>query len=142
MVDSPITRRWFFAAAIYNFVWGTVVGLFPNLYFEQLGIPLPNYPALMQCVAMIVGVYGIGYWLIAIDPRRFGPFVYVGLAGKVLGPVGFVWAAMKGDLPWSFGWLNVTNDLIWLPVFIPFAWAVYKAEKERQISATQTPSKK
>ncbi len=129
MVDLNRYRKWFYAAAAYNAVWGTIVGLFPGLIFKWLGMPLPNYPSLMQAIGMIVGVYAIGYWLIGLNPQRYGPFVYIGLAGKILGPIGFAYSAMKGELPWSFGLVNVTNDLIWLPSFIPFAWAVYKNER-------------
>ena len=129
MIDLQKYRKWFYAAAVYNAFWGTIVGLFPNLIFRSLGMTIPNYPALMQAIGMIVGVYAIGYWLVAANPQRYGPFVYIGLAGKVLGPLGFIYAAVKGDLPWSFGLVNVTNDLIWLPSFIPFAWAVYRNER-------------
>lgn len=131
MEDLRRYRKWFYAAAAYNFVWGTAVGLFPNLIFQMLGLTLPNYPVLMQCVGMVVGVYAIGYWMIGVNPERFGPFVFVGLAGKVLGPIGFVYAAIRGDLPWAFGWVNVTNDLIWLPAFIPFAVLVARREFSR-----------
>jgi hypothetical protein len=124
-------RNWFFAATAYNFAWGTVVGFFPNLPFSILKMSPCNYPPLMQAMGMIVGVYAIGYLLVAIDPDRFGPFVFVGLAGKVLGPLGFVWAAVNGQLPWRFGWINVTNDLIWLPAFFPFAWSVYLNERRK-----------
>jgi len=134
-------RKWFYAAALYNFVWGSVVGLFPNLPFTLLHMTLPNYPALMQCIGMIVGVYAIGYFLIGWDPERFGPFVWVGLAGKVLGPLGFVWAASKGDLPWVFGWINVTNDLIWLPAFIPFSILVWREERSRLSSRRKDSAK-
>ncbi|HWD41618.1 MAG TPA: hypothetical protein VG944_22435 [Fimbriimonas sp.] len=114
-------RPWFYAAAAYNAVWGTFVGLYPNTFFQWLGMPLPNYPALFQCIGMMVGVYAIAYWYIARDPVRFGPMVYVGLLGKLFGPIGFLWAALHGALPWAFGWINVFNDLIWLPAFIGFA---------------------
>ena len=127
-------RKWFYAASVYNLVWGTVAGLFPSLPFALLGMPPSNYPALMQCIGMIVGVYAIGYLMVAIDPDRFGPFVFIGLAGKVLGPIGFVWAASRGELPWRFGWINVTNDLIWLPAFIPFAWSVFLNERAKLAS--------
>ena len=120
-------KPWFYAAAIYNATWGTLVGLFPNLRFKWVGMPPLNYPSMFQCIGMMVGVYAIGYWLIARDPVRYGPFVYIGLLGKILGPLGFVWAAANGQLPWSFGWINVTNDLIWLPAFIGFAWRVWRS---------------
>ena len=67
---------------------------------------------------MVVGVYGVGYLIAAADPVRHWPIVFVGLLGKVLGPLGFLSAATRGDLPWVFGVTIMTNDLIW---WFPFA---------------------
>jgi hypothetical protein len=71
----------------------------------------------------VVGVYGVGYWIAAFDPLKHYPIVLVGFLGKLLGPIGFLDAAIKGRLPWAFGWINVTNDLIW---WIPFALILYR----------------
>ena len=50
-------------AAVYNLLWGAVAIIFPMLLFQLVGLdPLPNYPELWQCIGMIVGVYGVGYW--------------------------------------------------------------------------------
>jgi hypothetical protein len=114
-------RPWFYAATVYNFVWGTIVVLFPNLYFDLVGLLQPNYPALWQSVGMMVQVYAIGYWLIARDPVRYAPLVWVGLAGKTFGPLGFLWAATHGEIPWQFGYTLLLNDLIWWPAFWIFA---------------------
>lgn len=119
-------RPWFFVAATYNAIWGTFTTLFPDQWFRWFGMERSNYPQLMAAIGMIVGVYALGYWLIAIDPRRFGPFVFIGLLGKVFGPIGFLIGAIRGELPWVFGWINVMNDLVWLPIFIPFSILVYK----------------
>ncbi len=121
-------RPWFYAAAAYNLIWGTVVVLAPNLFFQVVGMAPLNYPPIMQGMGMIVGVYALGYWLIARNPVRFGPFVYIGLLGKLFGPIGFVGSALRHELPWSFGWMNLTNDVIWLPAFICFAVALVKIE--------------
>lgn len=129
MPDLNRYRPWFLAAAVYNVLWGGLVSLFPNAIFQWLGMPAPNYPQLFQCIGMIVGVYGYAYWLIARNPERYGPLVYVGLLGKVLGPLGFLVAAVRGELPWAFGWVNVFNDLIWLPAFIGFAAAVWRRDR-------------
>ena len=99
------------AAAVYNLVWGTLVVLFPLQSFELLNMQPPRYPELWQCIGMIVGVYGVGYWIAADDPLRHWPIVVVGLLGKIFGPIGFVMAATRGSLPWSVGWTIVTNDL-------------------------------
>jgi hypothetical protein len=44
--------------------------------------------------------------------------VLIGLLGKVLGPLGFVWAMASGQLPLAFGWTILGNDLIWWPAFL------------------------
>ena len=105
------------AAGIYNIAWGTLVVLFPLAPFRWAGMQPPNYPQLWQCIGMIVGVYGVGYWIAAGDPLRHWPIVLVGLLGKIFGPIGFLNAARHGELPWRAGWVNITNDLIW---WIPF----------------------
>jgi hypothetical protein len=106
------------AAAVYNLAWGTLVILFPNVPFRWAGMPEPNYPQLFQCLGMVVGVYGIGYWIAASDPERHWPIVLVGLLGKIFGPLGFFLSGLRGTLPWVAGWTIVTNDLIW---WCPFA---------------------
>jgi hypothetical protein len=112
------------AAGIYNLLWGAAVVLFPSQPFAWLGMPPPNYPELWQCIGMVVGVYGVGYWIAASDPARHWPIVLVGWLGKVLGPIGFLNAALVGSLPWSFGLVNVTNDLVW---WVPFTLILYYA---------------
>jgi hypothetical protein len=124
-------RGWFWAAAAYNAVFGALATLWPNAIFDWLNIARPNYPPLFQAIGMMVGVYAIGYALIAINPERYGPFVWVGLLGKACGPIGLAFAARTGQLPWRFGWVNVMNDLIWLPAFLLFAWEVIKFERHR-----------
>jgi hypothetical protein len=114
------------AAAVYNLAWGAVVIAAPMAMFDLAGLPRPNYPEIWQCVGMIVGVYGVGYWIAAQNPVLHWPIVLVGLLGKVLGPVGFFEAAARGRFPWSFGWVILTNDLIW---WIPFALLLREARQ-------------
>ena len=114
------------AAAIYNVLWGALVVFFPNVIFEWLGMPLPNYPEIWQAVGMIVGVYGIGYWIAGEAPMVHWPIVLVGFLGKVFGPIGFLKAVLTGALPLRFGWINVLNDLIW---WVPFGLILWKARQ-------------
>lgn len=111
-------------AGVYNLTWGAAVVLFPLAFFRLMGLPEPTYPQIWQCVGMIVGVYGIGYWIAARDPARHWPIVLVGLLGKVFGPIGLVIAAVQGQLPWSFGWMIIFNDVPW---WIPFLAILYHA---------------
>ncbi len=111
-------------AAAYNMAWGALVVLFPLAPFRWAGMVPPNYPQIWQCVGMIVGDYGVGYAIAARDPLRHWPIVLVGLLGKVLGPIGFAFSVVRGDLPWIAGWTILTNDLIW---WVPFALILRRA---------------
>jgi hypothetical protein len=102
---SRRSQRWLTAAAAYNAVAGTVFVL-----------AAPG--AAWKCVGMIILVYALGYWFAS---RRPNPeLVAVGLLGKVLGPIGFVWAVAAGLLPLWFGLVIVSNDVIWWPAFVRY----------------------
>jgi hypothetical protein len=111
-------ERVLWAAAAYNVAFGIFAGLFPNAYFDWLGMDAPRYPSLWQCVGMIVACYGVGYAFAARRPLVLWPMVLVGLLGKILGPLGFLFALSMGEVPLRFGWILLTNDVIWwLPFF-------------------------
>ena len=124
-------KRWLLAAGVYNIVWGLLFGAFPHALFDWASMERPNYPELWQCIAMIVGVYGVGYAIASVDPYRHWPIVLVGFLGKLFGPIGFAQAALTGRMPWKFGIVNIFNDLIWLiPFFLILrgAWRAYLAD--------------
>ena len=91
--------------------------LFPGALFQWLGLSEPLYPALWQVTGMFVLVFAPAYWWAARRPAQHANLVAVGLLGKLLGPAGFLAAAVAGQLPWEFGWVVVFNDLIWWPAF-------------------------
>jgi small multidrug resistance pump len=119
--ELQIYRRWFYAAAIYNAAWGIAVVLFPDPVLRLAGLDSPGATPLIQVMGMMVGVYAYGYYLLAREPRRYCGLIWIGLAGKTFGPIGFVYSAATGTLPWTFGWICVFNDLIWWPIFWRFA---------------------
>jgi predicted permease len=117
-----VWRWWFRAAAIYNLISGLATVLIPSVVLDLAGVKGLSHISFFQCIGMMVAVYAIGYWFLAVNPRRYAAFIWVGLAGKAFGPIGYVYAASRGELPWSFGWFNFFNDVIWLPAFCIFAY--------------------
>ncbi len=124
------------AAAVYNIAWGAWVILAPQAMFTWAGMEPPRYPEIWQCVGMIVGVYGVGYAVASRDPLTHWPIVLVGLLGKILGPIGFLDAALRGHLPWAWGATILTNDLIW---WIPFALILRAAWLRTSAAEGPTP---
>ncbi|MDB5032837.1 MAG: hypothetical protein JWQ98_78 [Chlorobi bacterium] len=126
MFNERTLRLVFRAAAVYNIIWGIVVIIFPQFLFDLGGLPRINYPFLMSGIGMFVGVYGYGYWVVANEPRRYPQLVIIGLLGKTLGPIGWVYHVFNGDVPARTLWVNVFNDLIWLPFFVGYLWWYYR----------------
>ena len=112
-----VYRTVFGAAAVYNVAFGLWAALFPSAFFDLVQIPRPSYPAIWGCLGMVVGLYGVLYAYAARHLDRAFPLIAVGLAGKILGPIGWVVAVAGGEWPIRTFTLIVFNDLIW---WIPF----------------------
>src|SRR5438876_600609 len=113
-------RPWFYAAAAYNLAWGLVVIVWPVSFFRLIGMPLANEIASWQALGMMVLVYAPAYWWVARDPMRHRHLVVIALLGKLLGPLGFLWALHGHTLPLLFGLTILTNDCLWWPAFTTF----------------------
>ncbi len=118
------------AAAVYNILWGTWVVLFPNHFFELVGMALTTHPMIWQGMGMVIGVYGLGYWWASQDPTTHWPIVAVGFLGKIFDPIGFFFNYLQGVVPFEFIYTLFTNDFIWL---IPFFLILRKANKNKGI---------
>jgi hypothetical protein len=114
----------FILAGAYNIVWGLYTMLDPQWLFRFAGMPLANYPEIFACLGMVVGLYGVVYWQVARDPEHGFLLAAVGLAGKLLGPIGLAQLLISGLWPLKSSVLCLTNDLIW---WIPFALYLYDA---------------
>jgi len=117
-------RAVFLAAGIYNIAWGLYAAVDPQWLFRFAAMPPLNYPEIFACLGMVVGLYGIVYLEIARVPERGWLYAAIGLAGKTLGPIGWVMLVARGEWPLATIVLCATNDLIW---WIPFALYLYDA---------------
>ena len=131
------------AAAVYNIVWGSLVVLLPLTTLGWLMTPeeIASIGTIgvnfWQCIGMIVGVYGVGYWVAAADPIRHWPIVLVGFLGKIFGPIGFAFGLIQGTVPTSFGWTILPNDLIW---WIPFGAILISARRAPRSGSSPIPA--
>lgn len=115
---ARVYRFVFGAAAAYNIAFGLWAALAPQAFFDLFRLDAPRYPAIWACLGMVVGLYGAGYAYAAWRLDRAFPFIAIGLAGKVLGPIGWVIAVRAHELPFRTIPLIVFDDLIW---WLPFA---------------------
>lgn len=111
-------RRLFLAAGLYNLLWGMGSAACPQWLFQYAGLETMRHPQIFQCLAMVVGVYGLLYLEVARRPDQGFAIAAIGLLGKVLGPLGWLKLVLSGAWPLKTVVLILTNDLIW---WIPFA---------------------
>ena len=120
-------------AAAYNLVWGALVIVFPNIFFELVGMEPPLHTMIWQGMGMVIGVYGLGYWWAAHDPLTHWPIVAVGFLGKILGPLGFFMNYFQGQVPFGFFYTLITNDFIWWVPFFVILKRAYEDERMQLI---------
>jgi hypothetical protein len=128
-------RAVFNLAALYNVVFGLWTNLWPLSFFHHFGMVPPNYPGIWPCLGMVVGLYGLLYAYAARQLDRARPIIAVGLAGKILGPIGWLMIVSSDEWPARTFPLVVLNDLIW---WVPFALFLLEDLRERPQIRTST----
>ena len=126
MKRRRLHRATFLAAGVYNLAWGLWAMLDPGWLFRWSGMAPPRYPEVFACLGMVIGLYGILYLDVARRLEHGRLIAAVGLAGKILGPLGWVLLHLRGDWPLASGVLVLTNDLVW---WLPFG--LYLADSRR-----------
>lgn len=113
--------------------WGLYSVVNPQWLFEFAGMQPSNRPQIFATLGMVVGLYGIVYLEVARVPERGWVLAAVGLAGKILGPIGLLYLIISGTWPAKTIIIAVTNDFIW---WIPFAlylrdaWPAFRRDLE------------
>lgn len=127
IVRRRFHRTVFVAAGIYNIGWGLYAVVDPQWLFRFAGMPLQNYPQVFACLGMVVGLYGLLYLEVARVPERGWLLAAVGLAGKLLGPIGLLPLIWSGTWPLATAILCLTNDIVW---WVPFGLYLYDSWPE------------
>lgn len=124
-------RTTFALAAAYNLLWGAYAAVDPQWLFRHAGMAPMSHPEVFATLGMVLALYGVLYLDVARVPEDGWLVGAVGLAGKILGPVGFAWLVLTGRWSPSGVVLILTNDLVW---WIPFglylhdAWPAFRAD--------------
>src|SRR6266498_429270 len=108
-------RTAFLAAGLYNLGWGLHAAVDPQWLFRFARMPPQNHPEVFACLGMVIGLYGVLYLEVARLSEQNCPVAAIGMAGKLLGPLGFAHLLLTGQWPLRAGIIVLTNDLLcWL----------------------------
>jgi len=111
-------RATFAAAGAYNIAWGLATALYPQWLYRMAGGATNDRAEMASALGLVVGLYGVLYLDVTRVPERGALIAAVGLAGKIMGPIGMMILVARGAWPASSLLISTTNDFIW---WIPFA---------------------
>ena len=134
---ARLYRLAFAAAALYNLAFGMWAALWPLAFFTIFRLEPPRYPAIWACLGMVIGLYGVGYGYAAWRLDRARPFIAIGLAGKLLGPAGWLLAVADGEWPIRTLSLIIFNDVIW---WMPFGLFLLEGTRAGQRLRAAAPN--
>jgi hypothetical protein len=113
----------------YNLLAGVGMLAFYHEGYKLLGIVKPQLNLPIQLVGVLVGLFGVGYWLVAANPVENCNLLMLGFWSKALGSVLglYYWAA--GKLPPVFIVVLFFADIVYLPPFALILRRLYRAQK-------------
>ncbi len=113
----PWMRRLLWFVGGYNLLAGLSMFFFYHEGFKFLGIEKPTVNLPIQLVGILVGLFGVGYWMVARAPRENQNILKLGFWSKALGSVLGAYYVAIGKLPPIFMGMLFASDIVYLPPF-------------------------
>lgn len=116
----PLTRWMKFVLRFVAF-FNVGAGLFMLIGYHEtykiIGMNKPDISFPIQLVGILVGLFGVGYYLVARNPVENRNVLLLGFLSKLLGSCLGTWYVLRGQLPLQFVAVYFFADVIYLPPF-------------------------
>ncbi|MCA9102899.1 MAG: hypothetical protein KDA63_17185 [Planctomycetales bacterium] len=122
---QPLLRwmRWLLRfVAVYNVLAGVTMLVFYHEMYKLVDVAKPQLVLPIQLVGVLVGLFGVGYWLVARRPVENRDLLLLGFLSKGLGSVLGVYYVFRGVLPPVFLVVLFFADIVYL---VPF-WVIIR----------------
>jgi small multidrug resistance pump len=101
----------------YNLLAGLSFLVFYHESFKLLGVPKPEFLLPVQLVGILVGLFGVGYWMVAWNPLENRNVLLLGFLSKLLGSVLAIVSVVVGAAPPILLLMVFVSDIVYLPPF-------------------------
>ncbi len=128
-MNETFIKPLFLIAALYDGVLGIAFLIAPGAIFAMYGVEPPNHMAYVQFPALLLLLFAIMFWRVAMDPRRNRDLILYGCGLKVAySGLAFWYEITTGVpsmwIPWAWA------DLVWLLLFV-LSWRHLAAQQPR-----------
>ncbi len=136
---QPALKPWMFwllrFAGTFNLLAALGMVVFYNEGFKLLGLKKPDMNMPVQLVGLLVGLFGVGYHLVASNAVENRNLLTLGFWSKALGSaLGLVYL-YKGKMPPVFFPVLFFADIIYLPPFMMIIRRLSRLAREERTTA-------
>jgi len=119
-------------AGVFNLLAGTGMICLYHEGFKMLGVPKLAITLPVQVMGILVGLFGVGYLLVAANPVENRNLLMLGFWSKALSSLAALWYVAIGRLPPGFAVTVFFADVIYLPFFFMILRRLYRAAREER----------
>lgn len=136
---APLSRRplekWMKLLLRFVACFNIGAGLFMLIGYHEtykiIGMEKPSISFPIQLVGILVGLFGIGYYLVVKNPIENRAVLMLGFWSKFLGSCLGTYYVVRGQLPLRFVAVYFFADIIYLPPFYLILQRLYALARER-----------
>jgi hypothetical protein len=126
---APWMRKLLWFVGGYNLLAGVGMIAFYHEGFKFLHVAKPELNLPVQLDGVLVGLFGVGYWLVAANPIENRNILMLGFWSKALGSVLGSYYCYVGKLPPIFMVVLFLSDIVYLPPFALILRRLYLARR-------------
>lgn len=144
MTEQPLKPwMWFLLrfAGTFNLLAGFSMCVLYSEGFHMLGLKKPPLMLPLQLVGVLVGLFGVGYHIVASNPVENRNVLMLGFWSKLLGSVLGIGYVALGKLPPVFLALLFFADIIYLPPFWLIMRRLYRIARQDRNSGDSSISR-
>jgi CDP-diglyceride synthetase len=134
-IQKPLAK-WMKFLLRFVAVFNVLAGLFMLIGYHEtykiIGMDKPKISFPIQLVGILVGLFGVGYYLVAKNPVENRNLLMLGFWSKFLGSCLGTYYVVRGDLPLTFIAVYFFADVIYLPPFYLILRRLYAVARERE----------
>ena len=116
----------------FNLLAGASMICFYHEGYKLLGVPRPEVILPVQVMGVLVGLFGVGYLLVAANPVENRNILLLGFLSKAISSVLALAYVVKGRMPVGFAVVVFFSDVIYLPPFYAIMRRLYRAASQRE----------